>query len=795
MEPVRAQQIRSLIEAGHWWAAAAAAQRRFDDPDTLVLAARAWAELGLRTLAGATLDRLCAAFPAGAAHRDVLALRERIATLPDDRVAPSRLRARVDAAAQGLRGRGVELGDAVERWAHAATRAEVFLASDGNAVRRRIGGGLELVGDHRAASRALIEPHAAALRQSPAPITIEGLDPPWLAIDMHRATAGRGYTPGIRVVQADPVELLDGCSLADEAELARLIEDDRVEWFVGRAAPAQLASAMAAEPGVHHEGPVVPLATLRTRLGPALGAAVKAVSVKRSAEHAACLKTIRERDLAVAPAERLARLAGADPLRPRRVALIAGRFTTVLRPMIEDLAASFRRVGCETTIITEPGDHRRLTAHAYARAFASFDPDLIVAANHTRDDMDRLLSERVMPAGVPWVTWVQDAMPHLLRPEAGRAIGAIDLAIGHITGPMRASFGYREDRSISAPMVASTAKFAPGRVDARLARDLACEIAAFTNHSETPAQMRARLIDEVSSTPGAAALVERIADAALALATEPIERVQHWQRCAAILDACAPHAEPDTRENLLQNVAMRLYDRACRHRALEWARDAADRNGWRLAIYGAGWDAHPTLAPHARGTVEHGDPICTAYAAARVTLDATTLTTLHQRVAECALAGGLPAVLATGSALTHARSALKRRVAAELAPLATPAPGPPGTVALPAYRSPAGERFARLGSIVNGRSYPYLIVEPGATQVGTAPGLIDADEAVGLIELGVWSRDSLEAVVRRAGDGAWRDAQRARLRSYINERCTHDGLVARILGHYTRAAGGQTAAA
>lgn len=798
MTPPRAQNMAMLVRAQRLWDAAAAAAAEattaVDDPDVLVLAAEIWAKLGVAALSTRSLDRLCSAFPAASENGRVAACRDIAASTPDNELSPPLLRQRVQEAAALLDRRIPGVAAAADRWCRDNQHTRVFLANDGNPVRMRRDGRIELVGDHRAASRALIEQHRDALRQSLAPITIEGFDPPWLALDLASATAADtagDYSPGLRIVQADPLELLDGVSLIEPPELRSLAEQDRVEWFIGPAAATELAAAITAEPGLAHSGPTVPLATLRTPIGGALGSCLRDASDRFAREHTAHVTAIRSRDSESAAAARVRAIAKGSP----RVALIAGRFTTVLAPMVADLAAAFRAVGASTRIITEPSDHRRLTALAYSRVFAEFDPDLIVCANHTRDDADRLLQERVMPRGVPWVTWVQDAMPHLLKPDAGRSIGPMDLAIGHIAPAMRAELGYRGDRSISVPMVASETKFSADHADAALRDELACEIAAFTNHSETPEAMRARLIDEVSSSTDAASLVERVADAALMLAAEPVERVHGWERCEAIVASAAPGVDAETRENLIHNVAFRVYDRACRHLALSWASSAAERNGWRFAIYGRGWDANPSLGAHARGVLRHGPELCSAYAAARVTMDATVLTSLHQRVAECVLAGGLPSVLATGSAIAHARGAIKRRLVAASASSGTPVAEMPGQVAVPLYRSEDGRRFAALGSMLNGRSYPYAFVEPHSPLEAEPPGVLNTDDAVGLVELGVTGVASIERLVTRAADASWRESQRARVLGFVRANCTHAVLARRILDHYASMPAAASAAA
>ncbi len=482
------QQIQRLASMGRWWEVAAAAQAyaNVPEPDVWLAQAIAWRRLGLGRLARVTLDRLCGAFPQAENRPDICGLRDEISALPDERIPHELLTERGERAGAALAERGVGLGDAVARWRASLAGVEVYATSDGNIVRRRADGQLELVGDHRAAAQSLIEQHRASLGSSPAPILVEGLDPPWLALGILEATHGEGYTPGIRLVQGDPVELLDGLSLADVTELIRA---PRVEWFVGEHAPNRLAHAIAGEPGVMHEGPSVPLATLRTRLGPSLGEAIRGATAEHAQSHADCLDQIRSRDASASDDERLARLSSARSDRPRRVVLIAGRFTTVLKPMVDDLSDALGQLGCETRIISEPSDHRRLSPLAYSRVFAEFDPDLVVCANHTRDDADRLLGERVMPRSVPWVTWAQDSMPNLMRPEAAESTGPLDLVMGHVTQAMSRDLGFREERLLRMPMVASERKFSPDRVDRELARELACDVAAVT---KSPARRRRR---------------------------------------------------------------------------------------------------------------------------------------------------------------------------------------------------------------------------------------------------------------------------------------------------------------
>lgn len=638
-------------------------------------------------------------------------------------------------------------------------------------------------GQRRAAAQ-LIAPHRATLAASPAPITIEGANPPWILLEVHAATdAPHGYRPGIRLVQADPLELIEGCAAAD---LTAVLADPRVELFIGPNAHERLADAIAAEPDTAHAGPVIVCPAVRTRTAEPVQRTIAQAVARLDRRRDELADNLRADDHHAGHAARLERLR-----RPAlRVALIAGRFTTVLRPMTEDLARALHALGHHTRIITEPSDHRRITPLAYARALHEHRPDLIIAANHTRDDIDRILGDTLMPRTVPWVTWIQDSLPHLLTPHAGRAIGPLDLAIGHITPEMIQRLCYPPARTIAAPMVASDTTFDPGAIDQRLIKRFACEAAAFTNHSETPEAMHRRLIDEVSGSSAAARLVDAIAREALALAQQPAHLTRAADACRTIVASLAPDADDATAQNLRLNVAMRLLDRARRHSMLRTAAQTCARDGWRLRLFGRGWEAHPDLAHLACGALDYHTELPAAYAAAALTLHASEFAPMHQRLIECALAGGLPAITVSGDALALARERLRATLVTEHRRHAVPYTNNGQHFLLfPVYRCEQAASFAQLRALASppgvARSYPYTPVWDGPINHAQTPPEADAHHMLDLTTLGFTDADSLGRLIRRAvTDPAWRSECCRRIAARARASCTHTALARRILDHY-----------
>jgi hypothetical protein len=94
----------------------------------------------------------------------------------------------------------------------------------------------------------------------------------------------------------------------------------------------------------------------------------------------------------------------------------------------------------------------------------------------------------------------------------------------------------------------------------------------------------------------------------------------------------------------VNQYAFPMADRMVRHRVLGWAADTCEARGWKMRIFGRGWEKHERLGALAGPELAHGEELRAAYATAGITVHASIHWMYHQRVMECALSGGLPAV-------------------------------------------------------------------------------------------------------------------------------------------------------
>lgn len=635
------------------------------------LAAACFAKVGLRTPAGELFEGLP---PEVRRDPQVAALGAAIEALQEDAIGFAERQRVCEGNVRALVERGVDLRDVLARWVEErSSSGEIWLrARDGNIVVQREAGSLEFrhLVDFVGQVAALKLPHEAGGTTNIKPYVLEGADPPWLLRRVMQVTPDQadGYRVRVSLVQRDELELLDGLSMADLREELR---SPRLHVFVGEDATRRLERELLSRTDVIIAGHFLGMPARGKEWGglgrcePPPEHALQRAAVSQQAESVRLEAAVRveysARDAAwygerfrtesskfkVQSGEVNEDRHGVPAhQRPLRVLLPTCRYSTYIKHAAADLCEAFKGVGCEARTLIEPDDQSQMSSVAYLRAIAEFQPDLVVLINYTRSNIGA-----VIPAGVPVVTWVQDAMPHLFDAKTGEAMGKLDFVVGHTHVELYERFGYPAQNRMKLPVTASTTKFHDGPVDPALREKFACDVAFITHHSETPERMHARLCEEAARAGSGSAVVrifeelrprirglveaesqapiaQRVRDAAIATAVEVIGR------------------EPDARTGamLVNQYAFPMADRMVRHRVLSWAADVCEARGWRMRVFGRGWEKHERLAAMAGPEIAHGEELRAAYAAAGVTVHASIHWMYHQRVMECALSGGLPAV-------------------------------------------------------------------------------------------------------------------------------------------------------
>lgn len=337
-----------------------------------------------------------------------------------------------------------------------------------------------------------------------------------------------------------------------------------------------------------------------------------------------------------------------QPSQIRRVLIFTSRLTAYVHHVAEDLAQALHRLGLEAHVLTERDPDSVPTMLYYSDAIRAHSPDLVININYMRAHMDASV-----PAGIPVLTWVQDAMPHLLAPDGNWTAGPLDFVAGCLYESFFDGFGFERARSLAWPNAVSESKFHPSPVDRSRYAHLRCEIAMATRHSEPPRaflERHARALG-FQNPLGRATL-------GIAAGIAPILECSstQWRYMSSDLrsltieqmrSATGSDPAPKAVDLMHSSVTLPLADLLFRQQVATWAAAIAQRRGWRLHLHGRGWSEHPTLAPWAQPELRHGEELRASYQMARVHLHATVRGPIHQRIAEIAMSGGLPLIRRT----------------------------------------------------------------------------------------------------------------------------------------------------
>ena len=327
----------------------------------------------------------------------------------------------------------------------------------------------------------------------------------------------------------------------------------------------------------------------------------------------------------------------------KRLLIITTRYSTFMQHSAKDLAAAIIASGHDAEVLLEDDDHSVFASPALLSAQIRIKPDAVVMINYTRSAV-----QDSVPASTPIITWVQDALGHLFDERAGNAVGPRDVVVGHVFADLIAKFGFPADRVLQTPVLINPAKFA-GPHDPDLLAKHRCDIAYVSHQSQTPEQLCAKLQAEVGEVAGGRlrqAIGLLFAGAWMAVSNSSHETLAaslpYWVNF--VLTQHNLVAEPGLPQRMLATVAWPLAERILRHRMLQWTIDIAARRRWSVRLYGNGWEKHHSWSKLAAGKLEHGGELAASYAAATVHLHASVGSYMHQRVPECAAAGGVPLI-------------------------------------------------------------------------------------------------------------------------------------------------------
>ncbi|MEO0512718.1 MAG: hypothetical protein AAF108_07460 [Planctomycetota bacterium] len=737
------------------------------DDELRLLAAINLGSIGLRTLALAHLERL------GREHLLAASIRERLAHLADDRLAPETLEAGLGTATNTV---------TIEPAQHHTTAARDRLHT---IACFRTATGLPVFEDSLAGLAALA-PTSTPLRTSThtdASRVFVGHGARFALDILDRPPAPDGYAPAAFVAANDaPRALATIAAALTSPPVQAAASSGRLRAALGPDAANLLEQYLQTE--LHACLPDRVISVGDPQLATDLTRRLADLHARQRDRINELTVRLRVEDDA---AKRRRRITAGEPL---RLLLPTSRFTAFLRYFQEDIAEAARALGHDARLLIEPSEHHQLTRLAHVESLTDFKPDAVLSVNLTRGMLPLALSDTF-----PLITWIQDELAEFAgapRADTPVSSGPLDVAVGYLFPSARRAFGDDPRRLTPLDIGASDTKFTPPAEPVDRFDRFDREACLITRYGQTPDAFLKRLADrgrerEAVFLRALRGPVEHEADRP----DEPdlVGRLTEATRSAA-RTVLGP--QPDERiASLVATAAAPYADLLIRQETARWAVDVCRRNNWRLTLFGTGWDTNPEFAEFAGGELRHGDELRDAYARSAVTIHVSSRSMYHQRLEEALFSGGLP--------LARRTSQGGEDLVNQLLGSAVMQADDPSRIDLdkfPVLR----ERAERLRAV--GVSVPGLeggVLRLAADDVARAKGYASQyalgryDMLGDLRESTFASRDELEALIgRAAGDRSWREARAAAGREVAGRtRSVRAGLARAIetLRRHVRAAG------
>lgn len=410
--------------------------------------------------------------------------------------------------------------------------------------------------------------------------------PPKLFMNMEQA---------VFVLEPEPQVLLHALMIHDYTRETGPITAERVRWFVGADWASQLAVATQAQPGMGL--PAVTLkqgpdgASIHQQLSPLFVAV---------AEHEAAAKRVVDEHYATFSPGRLAGLFGPNPPRRPRVLLLTTRFSTVLQYSTRDTANALEQSGWEARVVIEPAPSQRIHRHAIRGVVAEFQPDLVFQIDHLRHEHGDLF-----PPQLPFVCWAQDHLANLTNARAGASVGLRDFVLVGMPTMYVNRYGYPRRQTL---MLAKLTRVPERPASWDSDGD---DLVYVSTASARPADVATAIVAHFAGGP---ADVRQLAETCCRRTIEhyaagnTLPAINDYRELVTSIESetGATIEDEATRRRLADMLFDRLGNVLYRQQALAWAVGIAQRHGLTLALYGAGWDAHPEFAPFARGPVAYG---------------------------------------------------------------------------------------------------------------------------------------------------------------------------------------------
>ncbi len=321
-----------------------------------------------------------------------------------------------------------------------------------------------------------------------------------------------------------------------------------------------------------------------------------------------------------------------------RILISTCRWTSFLKYCAADFQKAFEKCGCSTRYLIEEDDVQTLLPALFWRELDEFKPDMVFKVSHARP------SKNFLPVQLPFVGYIQDKCgPIAELPNLSSAISNQDLFVCMVSEFQRylREKGVPPDQICNMPVPADEDLFYPlventDSIDSKYVADV-----GFVKHGHAEKETLLKIfLDTFPALPQKTELLKQLFMDLYRYTCLDLDRCYYesdlqdfvFSRLNNILN----EAGRNMINYLVRQFYITVYSAAWRCQFLE----AIDQAGIDLALYGHNWEKHKRLRHLRRGPVARDRDLNLVYNCNRVNLSINHEISMHQRLAECGLAGG-----------------------------------------------------------------------------------------------------------------------------------------------------------
>ncbi len=438
-----------------------------------------------------------------------------------------------------------------------------------------------------------------------------------------------GLRPTIYIVEPDPEVLLHVLMIHDYTQKDGPIECESYLWFVGVSWEEQFRHAMVNDLLLPD-----PSTVFRQSLrGAEVLDPINKIVKERSAPNTAFIKELNDY-YETLDRETLVNLLSPHPPRPPRLLVLTSQFTTVLQYSARDVIDAFKELGWETRLVIEPKPYHRITHIGLRQILVDFKPDIFFQIDHLRYE-----SSQLYHPNLPIVCWIQDKLPNLIHPAAGKSISTRDFVLGPNRPTYVQEHGYPQRQWIDMGKLSRVPK-RPAKWDSD-----GDDLVYVSNASQRGEDLSDQLLNETAGGETGKRIVRACCKRLMQIYRDGQSVETSYQILTIVREVeeelNVTIRNDQNRGSLVTRLVHPLNDALYRQQGLIWAARIAERLGLTLSIYGKGWDQHPDLANYARGYVSYGSDLEDLTRRSKINLRLEPLPTLaHQRMTDGLISGG-----------------------------------------------------------------------------------------------------------------------------------------------------------